>query len=144
MDRRRPLAPEELEIFLNKDEFSDDTYATDEDSEYEPSSEHSESGDSTIDMSGADDKVANNDAHSESEHENIQDIESNEPNLPSEPHPSFVPKWKVSTKIKCGLSSVIGPHLIPVELFKKLFPPSLFMHIAQCTNERIRFYKQMQ
>jgi hypothetical protein len=60
----------------------------------------------------------------------------------SKPDGRFIPKEKISEKRACELSPKIKKKLTPLQYFNQTFPQSLYIYIAQCTNERIRIHQR--
>lgn len=51
---------------------------------------------------------------------------------------TYVPRFSIPNDIQCVVDPSITPNSSPLEIFNKLFPRSLFIFIADCTNQRIQ------
>lgn len=55
--------------------------------------------------------------------------------------PDFVPRKSVPVSRECSLSSKFHKDMSPIDVFHKIFPRSLYMYIAQCTNARLNILR---
>lgn len=55
---------------------------------------------------------------------------------------NFVPRLAIAPITQCKIDPAIKSTSSPLEIFMKLFPPSLFTFIAGCTNERLSVYNK--
>ncbi|GLV33473.1 hypothetical protein CBL_20210 [Carabus blaptoides fortunei] len=160
MDRRkrgtkRPLSLGELEEIaaqfgeqsFSESDGSDDVYApseTDDDDVVSESDTEDNDGGNSARTDNPNGVLVPNvavEVHPKSEERNASDT-STSYILWSEPDSTFVPKYTIPDKRSCKLHSDIKTNLTSLEYFKKTFPSSLYMYIAQCTNERLEIFKK--
>ncbi|GLV33472.1 hypothetical protein CBL_20209, partial [Carabus blaptoides fortunei] len=160
MDRRkrgtkRPLSLGELEEIaaqfgeqsFSESDGSDDVYApseTDDDDVVSESDTEDNDGGNSARTDNPNGVIVPNvavEVHPKSEERNASDT-STSYILWSEPDSTFVPKYTIPDKRSCKLHSDIKTNLTSLEYFKKTFPSSLYMYIAQCTNERLEIFKK--
>jgi len=58
-----------------------------------------------------------------------------------DPDENFEPRKEICSKWAPKISSEITEDHTPLQIFQKFFPSSLFLYIAQCTNERLELYE---
>lgn len=58
--------------------------------------------------------------------------------------PNFVPKKKIPFQRECEIPNHFNKDMEPLDFFYKLFPRSLLMYIAQCTNERLEILRKVR
>lgn len=160
---RKKLTQTELQAIVGNLELEEDSWSEScgSSDDYEPdSTDESISDEPKAIKKGTKDKHKNKqviapeiDSENEEEKENNEN-DSDSADLPdsthlstsntssfvlwSEPDDDFVPKKEIPTEWSCKISPDIKKGQTPLQIFQKLFPPSLFMYIAQCTNERIQ------
>lgn len=119
---KRPLTEDELEAQILEDEFSE-PFSSESDSLHEPSDQ--------TDSSSEDDQSE----HGLDQNENIR---SNIIIDWKKPTRQFVPAKKLPAERNCELSPDITKNLSPMQIFHKVFPYSLYLLIANYTNERLK------
>ncbi|XP_050316101.1 piggyBac transposable element-derived protein 4-like [Anthonomus grandis grandis] len=147
MDRCRPFSRKELEKLIKESSDSEPFSAGSSDN-YEPDSDE-EAGSDTSDMSSSSlSETMQTTVHLNS------DINPAQPpqvivdrNLVLDwviPEKKFEPAKILLPERECMLAPDITKQLKPMQIFHKVFPHSLYLHIANCTNERLKILNQLK
>ena len=132
---------------LNEDDLSDDDSVADPN--FEVDSDIEDESDFEVDIydASADVDSSGDDEESPAEeidefHE-VQRIEEDDPPFSAETPiewinvSEFVPRFTPSSMRACTIMSELSRNSSPLEIFSKLFPQSLIIHITHCTNKRL-------
>lgn len=134
MSRQRRLTTQQMEQLL--DQFSNDDSSNDDfsasESEYCPSEPEESQGSSNENFESEEEQMP--------EEQLDQEIDVDITSIWSQSFGEFQPKKVLSTSRPCQIKD-IQPSATEMQVFYKLFPPSLIMYIAQCTNERLDIYR---
>lgn len=170
-NKKRKLTATELEYLANHlseiDSLSshedDDPFRDSEDSSdesYEPENKNDRDSDDSSEYTESEDEnsdsVALADHPTEPGSSTTTNQDSSEPIVDSENSgnknsiaeiwynvtDNFSPRFEIPPDTPCTIHPDIKSSASPIEIFKKLFPPSLFIHIAGCTNQRIDQYNK--
>lgn len=57
---------------------------------------------------------------------------------------SFFPRFQIPPINTCKIDNDVKMPLKPIDLFKKMFPPSLLIFISECTNKRLTTYEKQK
>lgn len=147
---RKPLTQEELQALADRGIFSSGSSDN-----YEPDSDEWDSDSSDTTKPTTSKKVHSNntfhtsnfeesDSSSDSELEEQEQVsttpDKGNPNRILDwkiPDETFVPAKSLPVQRGCSLNKSITKYLTAGQLFHKLFPHSLYIHIVDCTNQRI-------
>lgn len=139
-NRNRKLTAKELEHYAEHlSEISDlSGFSSGSSDLWEPSPENSDHENSVQDIEddAEDANVEEEDSRSDNEG-TIQNQIKNTHVIWSTVPPTFVPRKSIPAQRECAIPAYFTEDMEPFEVFYKIFPRSLFMYIAQCTNERL-------
>ncbi|CAH2012403.1 unnamed protein product [Acanthoscelides obtectus] len=155
--KNKKLTDAELQYFAeNLDEISSpdelSTASGESSSEEDPFHKSGESDESYKPSSSSDEDIQNDNSDTEEEEGNITAENSGEQfeipamngnviwSLPTKD--AHIPRFSIPDEIQCAVDPSITANSTPLEIFNKLFPRSLFIFIAKCTNQRIQMYNR--
>ncbi|CAH1974762.1 unnamed protein product [Acanthoscelides obtectus] len=155
--KNKKLTDAELQYFTeNLDEISSpdelSTASGESSSEEDPFHNSGESDESYKPSSSSDEDIQNDNSDTEEEEGNITAENSGEQfeipamngnviwSLPT--RDAHIPRFSIPDEIQCAVDPSITANSTPLEIFNKLFPRSLFIFIAKCTNQRIQMYNR--
>lgn len=134
MSWQRRLATQQMEQLL--DQFSNDDSSNDDfsasENEYCPSEPEESQGSSNENFESEEEQMP--------EEQLDQEIDVDITSIWSQSFGEFQPKKVLSTSRPCQIKD-IQPSATEMQVFYKLFPPSLIMYIAQYTNKRLDIYR---
>ncbi|CAH1976391.1 unnamed protein product [Acanthoscelides obtectus] len=136
MDRRHPLAQKELEALIEDiEEISDsEPFSAESSDNYEPDSDE-EAGSDTSDMSNSDIHFAPSPQVTVGRNQVLDWVTPDE---------TFEPAKILPPERECKLAPDITKQLTPMQIFHKVFPHSLYLHIENCTNELLKIINQLK
>lgn len=156
---KRGLSQKELEEALEHISSSEDEPFSPSGSEYMPSDveceqQHNSATSSESDFEEVEETDQNNMGETENVSETFEEEEISNPHTDAptapfcvswrDPSSNFKPKLTVPNERKGVVTLNVDRGAREIDVFLKLFPRSLFMHIASCTNERIQLLQKQK